>query len=274
MFKDKLAQIIQKNDSLLCIGLDPMLEKLPSHIQKEEYPFFSFIKAIIDSTNDLVCCYKPNSAFYEAEGAKGIEQLKMICDYIKKNYTDIPILLDAKRADIDSTNEGYIKFAFGYLQADAITLHPYLGRNALSPFLELKDKGLFILCHTSNNGAEEFQELKVNNDELYKVVAKHVIKDYNGAENCFLVVGATYPRQLEEIRSIIGQNMFVLVPGIGAQGGDLESTLKAGLNSNKTGLIISSSRNIIYASSTTDFAETARGEALTLRNNINSLRTL
>lgn len=274
MFADTLKQIVQKNNSLVCIGLDPVKEKLPLHIRHQQYPFFVFAKEIVDVTHDLVCCYKPNSAFFEAEGAKGIEQLKMICDYIKKTYPDVPIILDAKRADIESTNEGYVKYAFEYLQTDAITLHPYLGRNALAPFLNQKEKGIFILCHTSNKGAEELQELKINDKELYQVVAEQVIHHYNEFENCFLVVGATYPDQLKQIRSIVGQQMTILIPGIGAQGGDLISTLNAGLNNTKTGLIISSSRNIIYASGDLNFAEKAREKTLELKIAINKAREL
>lgn len=274
MFSDTLKKIVQKNNSLVCIGIDPIMEKIPSHIKHEKYPFFSFAKEIIDATHDLVCSYKPNSAFFEAEGAKGIEQLKMICDYIKKTYPDMLILLDAKRADIDSTNEGYVKYAFEYLQADAITLHPYLGKNALTPFLNRKEKGMFILCHTSNKGAEELQELKINGKELYKVVAEQVTKHYNEFGNCFLVVGATYPQQLKQIRSIVGQQMTILIPGIGAQGGDLISTLQSGLNDIREGLIISSSRNIIYTSSDSNFAEKAREKTLELKIAINKVREL
>lgn len=249
-FLQKLDKIIKKNNSLLCVGLDN--------------GDFKFNKKIIDQTYDLVCAYKPNSAFYEAHGAKGIEELKKTFNYIQKNYPNIPTVLDAKRGDIGNTNEGYVKFAFDYLNADAITLHPYLGKEALNPFLEHKEKGCFILCKTSNPGSGEFQNFGENNNPLYLKVAKNVYENWNYNKNCCLVVGATYPRELAKIRKIVG-NMIILVPGIGAQGGDLGKTLKAGLTKQKSGLIINSSRGII-------FAENPRTAALTLRNEINKFR--
>jgi orotidine-5'-phosphate decarboxylase len=253
---------------LLCVGLDPDLSKIPVHLEKEKNPIFSFNKGIIDATHHLVCAYKPNSAFYEAYGENGIFQLKMTFDYLKEKYPEIPVILDAKRADIGSTNKGYVQFAFEYLNADAITLHPYLGKEALKPFLDNADKGCFILCKTSNPGAGEFQNLKAGGKPLYKVVAEKVATDWNKNQNCMLVVGATYPKELLEVRKIIG-DITILVPGVGAQGGDIESTLKNGLNSKKKGLIISSSRGIIYASSGKNFAEKAREEVVKLNEGIN-----
>lgn len=201
---------------------------------------FAFDKKIIDATHDLVCAYKPNSAFYEANGAQGLVELKKTCDYLRKTYPDIVLILDAKRADIGNTNQGYVSFAYDYLGADAITLNPYLGREALQPFLDRKEKGSIILCRTSNPGAGEFQ------DELYKKVAEHVARSWNKNDNCALVVGATYPGELKIVRRIVG-DMPILVPGIGAQGGDLTKTLAAGRDSHGTGMIISVSRSIIFA---------------------------
>lgn len=249
-FQKKLDQIVNKNNSLLCVGLDQSS--------------FDFNKKIIDQTHDLVCAYKPNSAFYEAEGAKGIEELKKTCDYLKKNYPEIVIILDAKRADIGSTNEGYVKYAFDYLGVDAITLHPYLGSEAIKPFLERADKGIIILVRTSNPGAGEFQDLIVGKKPLYQVVAEKVSKVWNKNGNCLMVCGATYPEELKKIRKI-APNVWFLVPGIGAQGGDIEKTVKAGLNKNKDGIIVNSSRGII-------FAQNPREEALRLKNLINSFR--
>lgn len=269
--QEKLNTIIEKNNSLLCIGLDPVLNKIPSHIQNQMNPIFAFNKAIIDATADLVCAYKPNSAFYEAYGTEGISQLKLTCDYIRQTHPELFLILDAKRGDIGSTNVGYVQFAFEWLQADAITLHPYLGADAIKPFLERKDKGIIILCRTSNPGAGEFQDLIVENEPLYKRVAAHVVYDWNKHGNCMLVVGATYPQELAEIRAIAGDMTF-LVPGIGAQGGDIEKTVKAGLNSQKAGMIINSSRGIIFASNGTDFAEKAREETQKLRDEINKYR--
>lgn len=264
-FIELLNRAIDKNNSLVCVGLDPVLEKLPEEFKAKEKSFFEFNKSVIDATQDLVCAYKPNSAFYEALGAEGIQQLKDTCDYIKRNYPEIPIILDAKRGDIGSTNDGYVEFAFSYLQADAITLHPYMGQKSLQPFLDKADKGCVILCQTSNEGADEFQSLEAGGENLYKAVAEAVAKNWNKNGNCLLVTGATYPEELKEIREITGDEMIFLVPGIGAQGGDLEATLNTGLNSSGKGLIINSSRAIIYA-------ESPRLEAENLQKQINRYR--
>ncbi|MDO9028515.1 MAG: orotidine-5'-phosphate decarboxylase [Candidatus Roizmanbacteria bacterium] len=269
-FQQKLDMIVKKNQSLLCVGLDSDINKIPDFIRNGEHPQSTFNKLIIDATHDLVCAYKPNSAFYEARGEEGIKELKMTCDYLKNNYLEIPIILDAKRADIGSTNKGYIKYAYDYLGVDAITVHPYLGREALQPFLDLKDKGCIILCKTSNLGSDEFQNLYLSHGRgqdrkpLYQIVAENVVNKWNTNKNCLLVVGATYPDELKQVRKIIG-DMTLLIPGIGAQGGDLEATLKAGLNSKKQGLIINSSRGII-------FAKSPRDEAKKLKQDINQYR--
>ncbi|MBI3955034.1 orotidine-5'-phosphate decarboxylase, partial [Candidatus Gottesmanbacteria bacterium] len=194
-FQQKLDSIVKKNNSLVCVGLDSEITKIPEQIRRGEHPQSTFNKAIIEATHDLVCAYKPNTAFYEARGKSGIEALKITCDYIKEKYPEIPVILDAKRADIGSTNEGYVKFAFDYLGADAMTLHPYLGKESLKPFLDMKDKGLFILCRTSNPGAGEFQDITLDSGnqsiKLYQYVAEKVINDWNYNGNCGLVVGAT-----------------------------------------------------------------------------------
>ena len=271
-FQEKLNQIVNKNNSLVCVGLDTSLDKIPSFLKSQKNSIFEFNKFIIDHTYDLVSAYKPNSAFYEAEGVSGIEQLKMTCDYLKKKYSRIPIILDAKRGDIGNTNEGYIRFAFDYLHADAITVHPYLGSEALQPFLDRKDKGIIILGRTSNPGSGEFQNLIVNKKPFYQVVAEKVVRKWNKNNNCLLVVGATYPEELQQVRKIVGE-MIILVPGIGTQGGDIEKTVRFGLNTHKKGLIISASRSIIYASNGKDFAEKARVETIKLRDTINKYRT-
>ena len=254
-FQEKLDAIVKKNNSLVCVGLDSEISKIPSGGQ------YLFNKAIIEATHDLVCSYKLNSAFYESIGHEGIKALKDTCDYLKEKYPEIPIIIDAKRADIGNTNKGYVQFIFTYLGGDAITVHPYLGEEAIRPFLDMKDKGIIILCRTSNPGAGEFQDLKVGDTHLYKIVAENVANKWNKNKNCMLVVGATYPDELKEVRKIVGE-ITLLVPGIGAQGGDLEATLKAGLNSKKQGLMINSSRGII-------FAQNPREEAMKLRNEIN-----
>ncbi len=287
-FSDKLDASIQKNTSLLCVGLDSDVKMLPRHVESETYPQFTFNKAIIDATHDLVCAYKPNSAFYEALGAAGITELKMTCDYLHQSYPEIPIILDAKRGDIGSTNEGYVTYAFDYLGVDAITLHPYLGREALQPFLDRKDKGCIILCKTSNPGGGEFQDLALDTGsafvakstsakganqaiKLYQFVAQNVSRKWNTNGNCMLVVGAPYPEELAIVRRIVG-DMTLLVPGIGTQGGDVERIVKAGVNSKGAGMIINASRSVIFADSGTDFPQKARNEALKLRDRINVFR--
>jgi len=271
-FVAKLEKIVKKNNSLVCVGLDTDTTKIPPFLRKCKGPAFTFNRRIIDATYDLVCAYKPNIAFYEAEGIKGLKELKKTIDYLKKNHPDIPIILDAKRADIDNTNFGYIKYIFEDLKVDAVTLHPYLGRLALLPFLNLKDKFLFILCRTSNPGAGEFQDLIVKHSKLgsvplYQVIAYQVANYWNKHNNCGLVVGATYPDELKIVRKIVGK-MLLLIPGIGTQGGSIEKTIRAG----KDNVIINSSRSIIFASSDKDFTQAARRETKSLRNEINKYR--
>lgn len=229
-FLDKLTAKWQEN-KFVCIGLD-----------KAD---FEFNKNIVDQTFDLVCAYKPNSAFYEAEGTAGLEALKKTINYIRQKDPNLPVILDAKRGDIGNTNEAYAKAIFDDLGADAVTVNPYLGKEALEPFLKRTDKGTIILVRTSNPGAGEFQDLTVDGKPFYQVVAEHV-KEWNTNNNCAVVVGATYSEELKKVREIVG-DMPILVPGIGTQGGDLENTIKNGLNSQKQGLIISSSRGIIFA---------------------------
>ena len=268
---EKINNIVTKNNSLVCVGLDSELSKLPEVVKNKPNPQFEFNKAIIDATHDLVSAYKPNSAFYEANGEQGIKELKMTCDYLAENYPEIVIILDAKRADIGNTNNGYVAFAYNYLRADAITLHPYLGEEALKPFLDNSEKGCIILCRTSNPGAGEFQDLEANGEKLFMTVARKVNEKWNKNNNCLMVVGATYSEELAEVRKAV-PNMYFLVPGIGAQGGDVEKTVTAGLNADKNGLLVNSSRGIIFASVNDDFATVAREEAMKLRDEINKYR--
>ena len=270
-FQEKLDRIVKKNKSLVCVGLDSDVTRLRQDFGEAKQ--FSFNKTIIEATHDLVCSYKLNTAFYESIGYEGVNALKDTCDYLKEKYPEIPIIIDAKRGYIGNTNNGYVQFIFTYLGADAVTVHPYLGEEAIRPFLDLKDKGIIILCKTSNVGSGEFQNLQVQSlsrhdrskivKPLYQIVAENVAKKWNKNKNCMLVVGATYPDELKEVRKIVG-DMTLLVPGIGAQGGDLEATLKVGLNSKKQGVMINSSRGII-------FAENPRDEAMKLRNSINKI---
>lgn len=271
-FKQKLDATASKNNSLLCVGLDPDMSKIPTAVAKSKTPLFDFNKSIIDATADLVCAFKPNSAMYEAHGAEGIAELKLTCDYILKSYPDVPVILDFKRADIGNTNQYYADFAFKYLGVDAITISPYMGKGAVDVFLGYKEKGIMILVRTSNPGSGEFQDLETDGQPLYQRVALNVLKEWNSNNNCQIVAGATYPDELKELRKLVGSEMIFLVPGVGAQGGDVESFVKSGIGANKRGLIINSSRQVIYASNGDDFAEAARTQAQKTRDEINRYR--
>ncbi len=244
----------------LIVGLDPVKERLPKIFLKAKYPFFEFCKAVVDVTFDLpIVGYKPNSAFFEGEGERGVRELKMLVDYIdkkrkakseKRKANRLLVILDAKRGDIGSTNFGYLKYAFEYLKVDGITLHPYLGRESLNEFLyysKENNKLLFILCKTSNPGAGEFQDLELKEGlKLYEKIALQVKKEWSGVGNCGLVVGATYPGDLKRVRELVGNELPILAPGVGAQGGDLEKVLEAGGYYRGAKLFVPISRAIIY----------------------------
>lgn len=269
-FYEKLAGAWKSSNSLVCVGLDPDLGKLPSCLQGEKYPVFRFNKEIIDATRDHACCYKPQAACYAGQNLD--DQLLMTFEYLAETAPHIPVILDAKRADIGNTTKMYAREAFERYKADAVTVNPYMGMDALQPFLDYEEKGIVVLCRTSNKGAKEIQEMKLaDGRELYKYVASLIAGPWNYNKNTMLVAGATFPEELGEIRQIVGDTPL-LVPGIGAQGGDLEGVLKNGLTADKTGLVINSSRGIIYASNGTDFAEKAGEEALKLKEAINAFR--
>jgi orotidine-5'-phosphate decarboxylase len=261
-----------KQGHFLCVGLDTDYNKLPESVKKASVAdsIFNFNKEIIEATAGYCCAFKPNSAFYEGYGLDGLQALIKTNHFIRDRFPEVPVILDAKRADIGSTNIGYVKAAFEAYMANAITVHPYLGQEALKPFLESKEHGVIVLCHTSNPGAGEFQELQCNGQELYKVVARKVSQTWNLNGNCGLVVGATYPQQLAEVRQI-APDLPLLIPGIGAQGGDLSETVINGLNSKGFGIIINSSRNIIYASNGQNFGQAAGVEAAKLDEAIRKL---
>ncbi len=246
-------------DSLLCVGLDSDLSKLPYAFQDKEFPLFSFNRWIIDRTAAYAAAYKINTAFYEACGAQGWNEMRLTSEYLREHHPDIVTICDAKRADIGNTNHGYVTAIFDLLGFDAITLHPYLGREALEPFLERSDKACIVLCRTSNRGSGELQDLKVEGRPLWQIVAEKVASEWNVHDNCMLVVGATYPEQMREIRSML-PTMTFLVPGVGAQGGDVEMVMRAGLNAEGGGLIISSSRSIIFAEDPAKAASEQRDE--------------
>ncbi|HEY4749906.1 MAG TPA: orotidine-5'-phosphate decarboxylase [Steroidobacteraceae bacterium] len=268
-FITKLAHAWERNDSLLCIGLDPEIERFPHHILAQASPIFHFNKDVIDATADLACAYKPQFAHYAAYEAE--DQLERTIEYIHRTYPHIPVILDAKRGDVGNTAERYAIEAFERYGADAVTVNPYLGGDALEPFLRHQDKGIVILCRTSNPGAGELQDLVTDGRKLYQVVAQLAARRWNTRGNCLLVVGATYPRELAEVRELVG-DMPLLVPGVGAQGGDVAQVVHNGQTRQGTGLLISSSRGILYASGGADFAAAARSAAATLRASINSGR--
>jgi len=260
-FIDKLLNASRKNQSWLCIGLDPDPELMPG------VDVLQFNKAIIEATSDLVCAYKPNLAFYEALGTEGLAILEKTVKYIPGA---IPVIGDAKRGDIDNTAKAYAKALFSVLGFDAATVNPYLGFDSIEPFINYQDKGVFILCRTSNRGATDFQNLHTNGLPLYKAVAQKA-KEWNIYGNIGLVVGATYPEDLKRVRSICPE-MPLLIPGIGAQGGDLASAVGYGVDARGEKAIINVSRQILYASKEKDFAQAARNMAEKIRNQINGHR--
>jgi len=266
MIIDKYNRRVDKTNSLVCVGLDSEFAKLPEKFRQMENPQFEFNKWIIDQTAEFAACYKPNIAFYEARGDQGIKELKMTMEYLQKNYADIFTICDAKRGDIGNTNNGYITSILDWLGFDAITLHSYFGSESLKPFLDRDDKGLVILCRSSNPGAGELQDLvaQAMGLPLWRIIAEKTANEWNKNQNCMLMVGATYPEEMKIARSITG-DMTILVPGVGAQGGDIKATVTAGLNDEKRGLIISSSRGIIFA------ADPA-AEAKKMRDEINQYR--
>ncbi|MBS0457357.1 MAG: orotidine-5'-phosphate decarboxylase [Proteobacteria bacterium] len=260
--------------SLVCVGLDPEPTKFPAHLRDDPDAVFAFCRAIVDATAQYVCSFKPQIAHFAALGAE--DALTGVISHIHAAHPGIPVILDAKRGDIGSTASHYAIEAFDRYQADAVTANPYLGRDSVQPLLDRADKGVVILCRTSNPGSGDFQDLDVRDDRgrerpLYQHVAQAVATQWNGHGNCALVVGATWPAQLREVRAIVG-DMPLLIPGIGAQGGDVEAVLRNGKSADGTGLIVSSSRAILYASAGEDFADAAGTAARELRDTINRHR--
>ena len=262
MTKEQLVEQIKKKNSFLCIGLDVDLEKIPEHLLKLDDPIFEFNKQIIDATNHLTVAYKPNIAFYEAYGIKGWEALKKTIDYLNQKYPEIFTIADAKRGDIGNTSTRYAKAFFEDLNFNSITVAPYMGRDSVEPFLEFKDKFAILLTLTSNDGGLDFQTLKFNEEQLYETVLKKSLR-WKNSDNLMFVVGATRPEFFKTIRNIVPDH-FLLVPGVGAQGGNLQDVCKYGLNDN-VGLLINSSRGIIYASKDKNFALKAGEKALELQ---------
>lgn len=262
MTTQQLIEQIHIKKSFLCIGLDVDLTKIPQHLLTTEDPIFEFNKAIIDATHHLCVSYKPNTAFYEAYGLKGWQSLEKTIQYLNTNYPEIYTIADAKRGDIGNTSTMYAKAFLEDLAFDSVTVAPYMGKDSVEPFLAFKDKHTIMLALTSNKGAFDFQTLETNGQELYKQVLE-TSKTWENSENLMYVVGATKAEYFKEIRQII-PNSFLLVPGVGAQGGNLQDVCKYGM-SDDIGLLINSSRGIIYASNQTDFANAAANKALELQ---------
>ena len=256
-------------NSLLCIGLAPDRARFPAHLRDQPEAIFTFCKAIVDATADLVCSYKPQIAYFAARRAE--DQLQALIAHIHNAHPTIPVILDAKRGDIGSTAEQYAIEAFERFQADALTVNPYMGRDSIEPYLAYGDKGIILLCRTSNPGGSDLQFLDVGGEKLYERLARLVSSDWNQSGQCALVVGATFPDEIARVRELTGE-MPLLVPGIGAQGGDIEATVRAGCTANGNGLLINSSRAILYAGKGEDFAEAARRVALDTRDAINAWR--
>jgi orotidine-5'-phosphate decarboxylase len=260
----KFERRAEATGSLLCVGLDPEIDRIPTRFRSEEWPLFAFNRWIIEQTHTCAAAYKPNMAFYEARGTQGLTELELTMKYLRSEHPDVFTICDAKRGDIGNTNRGYAVSIFDVMGFDAVTLHPYLGKEALAPFLDRRDKACIVLCRTSNPGAGEFQDLESDGRPLWETVAMRVSSEWNAAGNCMLVVGATYPEEMRRIRTIAPEIPF-LVPGVGAQGGDVAAVVSAGLDARGKGLLISSSRGIL-------FSEDPAAAAQTLRDEINAAR--
>ncbi len=272
-FTEKLSNAWATNNSLLCVGLDPDMEKLPEELRWQPDGLFRFCKEIIDATADIACAFKPQIAYFSALRAE--DQLEEICKYLREQYPDIPLILDAKRGDIGATAEQYAREAFERYGADAVTVNPYMGFDSIAPYLQWQDRGTIILCRTSNPGGSDLQFLNVDGRPLYQHVAHLVADKWNTNGQCALVVGATYPKELEQVRMIVG-DMPLLVPGIGAQGGNIHATVTAGKTADGAGMMINSSRAILYTAADEAAGETfalaARRVALETRDEINCFR--
>jgi orotidine-5'-phosphate decarboxylase len=249
---------------MLCVGLDPDPARFPVHLKGS---VFDFCAAIVDATADVVCAFKPQIAYFAAVGAEA--ELERLCEHIRDRHPHTLLVLDAKRGDIGSTAEQYAREAFDRYGAHVVTVNPYLGTDSVEPFLRHPDGGVFVLCRTSNPGGADFQSLMIDGEPLYTHVARRVANEWNTLGDCGLVVGATYPDELRSVRAIVG-DLPLLVPGVGAQGGDVTATVQAGSDSTGFGMVINSSRAVLYASNGPDFADAARAEAVATRTAITS----
>ena len=268
-FIDALKQRWSQADTLVCVGLDPEPAKFPTQFAADPDAVFAFCRDIADTTAEYACAFKPQIAHFAALGAE--DALARLIAHIRAQHPGIPVILDSKRGDIGSTAQHYAAEAFDRYRADAVTANPYLGRDSVQPFLDRADRGVIVLCRTSNPGAGDLQDLMIDGRPLYQHVAHKVAHEWNAHGNCALVVGATWPEQLREVRAIVGEVPF-LVPGVGAQGGDVEAVVTNAKTADGTGLMVSSSRAILYASNGADYADAAAQAAKSLRDEINRYR--
>jgi orotidine-5'-phosphate decarboxylase len=264
-FTDALNAAWRRSGSMLCVGLDPDPRRLPSPLDGAPDAIERFCREIIDATADLVCAFKPQIAYFASQRAE--TQLERVCHYIRETYPDVVLILDAKRGDIGPTAEHYAREAFGRYGAHAVTVNPYLGTDSVEPFLNHRGHGVFVLCRTSNPGGADFQSLEFDGEPLYMHIARRVAGEWSQIGECGLVVGATYPDEIRQVREVVG-DLPLLVPGVGAQGGEVEATVDAGADSNGFGIVINSSRAVLYASDGADFAEAARAAAISTRDEI------
>ncbi len=269
-FHQKLNAAWQEQDSLLMVGIDPDLDRMPTPLKHEGDQLWHFCRGIIDATAPYVCGFKPQIAYFASIGAESV--LQTVCDYIREHYPKLALVLDAKRGDIGSTAEHYAREVFERYQADAVTISPYMGMDSALPYLARRDKGVIVLCRTSNAGGADLQSLEVAGRPLYLHVADMVANKWNEHGQCGLVVGATFEKELEAVRRCVGDDLPLLVPGIGAQGGDIGKTCLAGCNSQGSGMMINSSRAILYAGSQDDWAQKAAEAAKQTRDAINAAR--
>ena len=269
-FMDRLRDRWHDADTLVCVGLDPEPAKFPARFAGQPNAIFEFCRDIVDATAPYACAFKPQIAHFAAAEAE--EALRMLILHIRLRHPRVPVILDSKRGDIGSTAQHYAREAFERYAADAVTVNPYMGRDSAQPFLDHADRGVVILCRTSNPGAGDLQDLLVDGRPLYQHVAAKVAREWNEHGNCALVVGATWPEQLRDVRTIVGDHVPFLVPGVGAQGGDVRAVVSNARNRDGDGLIISSSRAILYASTGDDYAEAAANAARALRDEINLYR--
>lgn len=270
-FKERLLATSRANRSLVCVGLDFEMDSVPPSVRDADYPILTFNQAIIDATKDLVCAYKPNIAFYEKHAERGLTSLRRTIEMVPE---DIPVILDAKRGDVGSTSTAYAEAYFEDLGVDAVTVNPYLGTDSLEPFLTYEEKGVFVVCRTTNPGAADFQDLPVGGAPLYELIARKAVKDWNANDNLGLVAPGNQPGALRNVRRVAGPNVPLLVPGVGAQGGRPQDAVQSGANLRGEMILVNASRSILYASQGDDFAAAARNACQKLKDECNEARNV